>query len=75
MNARLRTVKLEVSADSGKTWKATTRNVNNYFEITGGTGTDTAWVRATSEKGDTVVVQNVAMTSGKTTKGSTNYKA
>ena len=76
-NARLRTTKLEVSADSGKTWKATTRNVNNYFALAGngGTNTKTAWVRVTSENGDTVVVQNVDMTSGKTTKGTANYKA
>ncbi|THV99408.1 barwin-like endoglucanase [Aureobasidium pullulans] len=75
MNARLRTFKLEVSGDSGKTWKSTTRNVNNFFEITGGTGTKTAWVRATSEKGDTVIVKDVDMSSGKTTKSTVNYKA
>ncbi|KAH0285036.1 barwin-like endoglucanase [Aureobasidium namibiae CBS 147.97] len=76
-NARLRTTKLEVSADSGKTWKATTRNVNNYFALSGngGTNTKTAWVRVTSENGDTVVVKDVDMTSGKTTKGTANYKA
>jgi expansin (peptidoglycan-binding protein) len=76
-NARLRTSKLEVSADSGKTWKPTTRNVNNYFALAGGagTGTKTAWVRATSENGDQVVVKDVDMTSGKTTKGTVNYKA
>jgi hypothetical protein len=76
-NARLRTFKLEVSADSGKTWKATTRNVNNYFALAGngGTGTKTAWVRATSENGDSVIVKDVDMTSGKTTKSTVNYKA
>lgn len=73
MNARLRTSKLEVSSDSGSTWKSTTRNVNNFFELEGGTGSETAWVRATSESGETVIVKDVTLASGKTTKATTNY--
>ncbi|KAG9838248.1 barwin-like endoglucanase, partial [Aureobasidium melanogenum] len=75
INATLRTFKLEVSADNGNTWKPTTRNVNNFFELTGGTGTKTAWVRATSENGDSVIVKDVNMSSGTTTKSTVNYKS
>ncbi|KAG9582571.1 hypothetical protein KCU77_g22610, partial [Aureobasidium melanogenum] len=60
---------------NGNTWKPTTRNVNNFFELTGGTGTKTAWVRATSENGDSVIVKDVNMSSGTTTKSTVNYKS
>ncbi|KAL9108746.1 MAG: hypothetical protein Q9227_006542 [Pyrenula ochraceoflavens] len=72
-NAVFRTASLEVSADSGSTWKATTRNTNNYFELSGGTGTTSAWVKVTSELGESIVVENVELTAGVTTKGTSNY--
>ncbi|PQE14451.1 extracellular cellulase allergen Asp F7-like protein [Rutstroemia sp. NJR-2017a BBW] len=74
-NAILRTASMEVSSDSGATWKPTTRNINNFFEFpsAGGTGTKTAWVRVTSETGSQVVVKNVDMTSKTVTKATGNY--
>ncbi|USP74912.1 carbohydrate-binding module family 63 protein [Curvularia clavata] len=75
INATLHTAKLEVSSDSGKTWKATTRNINNFFTLpgNGGTNTKTAWVRVTSDTGSQVVIEDVDMTSNKYTKATTNY--
>ncbi|EOA86747.1 carbohydrate-binding module family 63 protein [Exserohilum turcica Et28A] len=75
VNARLHTAKLEVSSDGGNTWKATTRNVNNFFTFpgSGGTNTPTAWVRVTSDTGSEVVVKDVDLTSNKSTKGASNY--
>ncbi|KAM3083290.1 hypothetical protein ACMFMG_003945 [Clarireedia jacksonii] len=74
-NAILRTASMEVSSDSGATWKPTTRNINNFFEFpsSGGTGTKTAWVRVTSETGSQVIVKDVDMTSKKVTTATTNY--
>ena len=75
-NATLRTAKMEVSADSGNTWKATTRNVNNFFELSstgGGTSTTTAWIRVTSENGSEVVIENVNMAAGTVATATTNY--
>lgn len=74
-NAVYRTAKLEVSGDGGKTWKATKRDVNNFFVLpdNGGTGGATADVRLTSETGSTVVVKNVALKSDATTEGTANY--
>lgn len=72
-NAVFRTAALEVSADAGKTWMPTTRNTNNFFELSGGTGTSEAWVRVTSELGERVVVEDVQVTAGVTTKGTQNY--
>lgn len=76
-NATLRTAKMEVSTDSGKTWKATTRNINNFFELStlgGGTSTTTAWIRVTSETGSQVIVESVNMASGTVTTATTNYQ-
>lgn len=74
-NATLRTASMEVSFDSGVTWKPTTRNINNFFEFAagGGTGTSTAWVRVTSETGSQVVVKDVSMISSKVTTAASNY--
>jgi expansin (peptidoglycan-binding protein) len=75
-NAVLRTATLEVSTDSGSTWKSTTRDVNNFFKLSssgGGTDTTTAWIRVTSENGSQVVVENVNMASGTVTTATTNY--
>ncbi|KAH8755936.1 RlpA-like double-psi beta-barrel-protein domain-containing protein-containing protein [Hyaloscypha finlandica] len=75
-NATLRTAKMEVSADSGNTWKATTRNVNNFFELSstgGGTSTTTAWIRVASENGSEVVIENVNMAAGTVATATTNY--
>ncbi|EMD68576.1 hypothetical protein GGP41_003211 [Bipolaris sorokiniana] len=76
VNARLHTAKLEVSGDGGNTWKPTTRNINNFFTLVGngGTGTKTAWVRLTSDLGSQVIVKDVELVSGKTTKATANYQ-
>ena len=75
-NAVYRTAKLEVSGDGGKTWKATTRDVNNFFVLpgNGGTGSAKAHVRLTSETGSSVVVEDVVLKSGVTTAGTANYE-
>lgn len=72
-NARRRTDKLEVSGDEGKTWKATTRNRNNFFVMDGTLDSDSAWVRVTSHTGTQVVVKNVALKSEQVTKAGGNY--
>ncbi|EKG14265.1 Barwin-related endoglucanase [Macrophomina phaseolina MS6] len=72
-NARRRTAKLEVSADEGQTWKETTRNTNNFFEMDGTLSTDTAWMRVTSHTGTQVVVKGVTLKSGVVTKAAANY--
>jgi expansin (peptidoglycan-binding protein) len=60
-NANVRVSKLEVSTDSGKTWKATTRQPYNYFENSSGFGTDTVDVKITSIDGKTVTVKSVSI--------------
>ncbi|KAH7317926.1 RlpA-like double-psi beta-barrel-protein domain-containing protein-containing protein, partial [Rhexocercosporidium sp. MPI-PUGE-AT-0058] len=74
-NATLRTASLEVSTDSGATWKPTVRNINNFFEFakSGGTGTTTAWIRVTSETGSQVVVKDVKMISSTVSSATSNY--
>lgn len=73
VNAKLRTAKLEVSVDSGKTWKATTRQDYNFFEISSGVGATTAWVRITSTSGGTVTVKSVTMTGDAVVTATANY--
>jgi expansin (peptidoglycan-binding protein) len=73
VNAKLRTTKLEVSIDSGKTWKAATRTTYNFFEYPAGAAAQTAWIRVTSEKGDTVVVKNVSQTGDVRVTATANY--
>lgn len=75
INATLHTAKLEVSSDSGNTWKTATRNINNFFTLpgNGGTNTKTAWIRVTSDTGSQVVVKDVDMTSNVYTKATSNY--
>lgn len=65
--------KLEVSADGGTTWLSTTRQSYNFFEISSGTGTSTVDVRVTSSTGDTIVVNNVGISSGSSVTGSSNF--
>lgn len=74
-NARLHTAKLEVSTDGGKTWRNTIRKSTNFFTLVGGggTGTNTAWVRVTSDTGSQVVVKDVVIASDVTTTGTSNY--
>ncbi|KAK3046255.1 hypothetical protein LTR09_012247 [Extremus antarcticus] len=74
-NANRRTSKMEVSTDSGKTWKVASRKGNDYnmFELEGTLPTTTAWVRVTSHVGTVVMFKNVVLASDKTTKGTANY--
>jgi expansin (peptidoglycan-binding protein) len=72
-NASLRTTKMEVSSDGGKTWKGTERDTNNFFVADGVLPSATAWVRVTSESGSTVVVENVKLASGVSTTATKNY--
>jgi expansin len=73
VNANKRTFNMQVSTDQGKTWKSTTRQTYNFFEISSGVGASTAWIKVTSETGTTVTVQNVPMTSDALVKAGSNY--
>lgn len=73
VNANRRTTKLEVSINQGQSWKGTTRQTYNFFEISSGVGASTAWIRVTSESGSQVVVKNVPMQSDAIVKAGQNY--
>lgn len=73
VNAKRRTANLEVSIDQGSTWLSTTRKDYNFFEISSGVGAATAWIRATSHTGTTVVVKDVDMTTSAVTTATANY--
>ncbi|KAH0024150.1 barwin-like endoglucanase, partial [Aureobasidium melanogenum] len=73
LNAKRRTTKLEVSTDSGKTWKAAARTTYNFFEISSGAGAASAWIRVTSETGSTVTVKNVSQTGDVRATATANY--
>ncbi|KAG9630764.1 barwin-like endoglucanase, partial [Aureobasidium melanogenum] len=73
VNAKRRTTKLEVSTDSGKTWKAAARTTYNFFEISSGAGAASAWIRVTSETGSTVTVKNVSQTGDVRATATANY--
>ncbi|KAF2115140.1 RlpA-like double-psi beta-barrel-protein domain-containing protein-containing protein [Lophiotrema nucula] len=72
VNANVPVSKLEVSTDSGATWKATTRQPYNYFENASGFGTSSVDVRVTSVHGGTVVVKGVSVSSGVTATAASN---
>ncbi|KAI4857365.1 barwin-like endoglucanase [Aureobasidium sp. EXF-8846] len=73
VNAKLRTTKLEVSIDSGKTWKTATRTTYNFFEIPSGSGSSVAWIRVTSVNGGTVTVKSVSQTGDVRVTATANY--
>ncbi|THX31145.1 barwin-like endoglucanase [Aureobasidium pullulans] len=73
VNAKRRTTKLEVSTDSGKTWKAAARTTYNFFEISSGSGATSAWIRVTSETGSTVTVKNVSQAGDVRATATANY--
>jgi expansin (peptidoglycan-binding protein) len=72
-NATLRTAKLEVSSDSGKTWKGTERDTNNFFVASGTLPSTTAWVKVTSVSGEVVTVKDVNLASDVSTVATENY--
>jgi expansin len=73
VGAKRRTASMEVSTDQGSTWKSTTRQTYNFFEISSGVGASTAWIKVTSYVGTTVVVKDVPMTGDAVVKASENY--
>jgi expansin (peptidoglycan-binding protein) len=73
MNANVGVAKLEVSTDSGKSWKATQRKDYNFFENPSGFGTAAVDVRVTSVNGGTLVVKGVKVGSDAMTTGSGNF--
>ncbi|KAF2128609.1 carbohydrate-binding module family 63 protein [Dothidotthia symphoricarpi CBS 119687] len=75
MNSNIPVSKLEVSTDSGKTWKATTRKEYNFFENPSGFGTATVDVRVTSVNGGTVIVKSVSIAAGTTKTAGGNFSA
>ncbi|KAF2731235.1 barwin-like endoglucanase [Polyplosphaeria fusca] len=64
MNSNVAVAKLEVSTDGGKSWKGTTRQPYNFFENSGGFGTESVDVRVTGVGGGVVVVRGVSVASG-----------
>lgn len=73
VNANEAVASLEVSIDNGKTWKTTTRQTYNFFEISSGTGTSSVTVKVTSTSGKTIVVDNVPISSDKSVTGTSNF--
>lgn len=73
VNGNERTASMEVSTDSGSTWLTTERQDYNFFEISSGTGTSTAWIKVTSDSGATVTVEDVDVTAAAVTTASANY--
>ncbi|RSL74162.1 hypothetical protein CEP53_000505 [Fusarium sp. AF-6] len=68
-NARLRTQKVEVSSDKGKTWQVCALHDPNMWTLDDKTlPDDTAYVRVTDINGGQVVVKDVVLKSGVTTK-------
>ncbi|RMJ16842.1 hypothetical protein CDV36_003474 [Fusarium kuroshium] len=68
-NARLRTKKVEVSSDKGKTWQACSLHDPNMYILDDKTlPDDIAYVRVTDINGGQVVVKDVVLKSGVTTK-------
>lgn len=71
--AKVRTSKLEVSSDEGKTWMTTHREVFNMYILGKVLPSNSAWVRVTSIDGKVVVVKDVELASGKITAAAVNY--
>ncbi|KAM6506940.1 hypothetical protein FALCPG4_018753 [Fusarium falciforme] len=68
-NARLRTKKVEVSSDNGKTWQVCTLHDPNMYVLDNKTlPDDTTYVRVTDINGGQVVVKDVVLKSGVITK-------
>lgn len=75
VNSNVAVSKLEVSTDGGSSWKATTRQPYNFFEISGGSGKDTVDVKVTSAGGKTLVVKGVSVAAGTTKTADSNFSA
>lgn len=73
VNSNRAVSKLEVSTDSGKTWKATTRTNYNFFENSSGFGTSTVDVRVTSASGGTITVSKVSVASDSKATAASNF--
>ncbi|KAM0332179.1 hypothetical protein ACHAQA_002454 [Verticillium albo-atrum] len=73
VNASERVAKLEVSTNSGSTWKSTQRKDYNFFEEPSGFGTSFVDVRVTSVSGKVVVVRNVEVASDAHKTASSNF--
>jgi hypothetical protein len=64
---------LQVSTDGGSTWKDTTRQNYNFFEISSGTGTTTVDVKVTSAGGQSIVMSGVSVAADSQTTGTANF--
>jgi expansin (peptidoglycan-binding protein) len=64
---------LEVSIDGGNTWQPTTRTYYNFWQQSGGFGTNVVDVRITSSTGQTIVVNSVQVASTASTTASSNF--
>ena len=62
-----------VIGDNGKSWKTETHTDDNYWRLDGQLGPSTVWVKATSDSGSSVVVENVPVKSYAIKKGPKNY--
>ncbi|KAF8850598.1 hypothetical protein BDZ45DRAFT_632785 [Acephala macrosclerotiorum] len=73
VNANQGVSSLEVSTDGGSTWQSTTRMDYNFFQNSAGFGTTTVDVKVTSDSGDSVIINNVDVSSGASTTASCNF--
>lgn len=64
---------VQVSSDSGKTWKSCYLKDPNMWMLDGTLPSDSAWVRVTSVNNKHVIVKNVALKSGVVTKATANF--
>ncbi|EKJ71817.1 hypothetical protein HYE68_011203 [Fusarium pseudograminearum] len=64
---------VQVSSDSGKTWKSCYLKDPNMWMLDGTLPSDSAWVRVTSVNNKQVIVKNVALKSGVVTKATANF--
>lgn len=72
-NANQAITKLEVSSDSGSTWKSCVRQTYNYWLLASGTGSATVWVRVTAKGGKVVTTKKVPTAEEQTVTATSNF--
>ncbi|KAF2637714.1 barwin-like endoglucanase [Massarina eburnea CBS 473.64] len=75
VNSNVAISKLEISTDGGSSWKSTTRQTYNFFEISSGSGSDTVDVRVTSVGGKTITVNSVSVADSATKTADSNFSS
>lgn len=73
LNSNTAVTALDVSINSGKTWLSTVRQEYNYFQKSGGFGTNTVDIRITSSNGKQIIVSGVSVASETSKTASGNF--